>query len=205
MVDSYSPREIVLSSQHIDWWVLAAWCGINIVIPVIAPLVVLWLFSKPSTTSTLAGRNVLKSIGKGELFWAAMGMAAATCYELYSLQEILADRNARGVTWVVFWIHLFVILFSVIFVGIGSLSTAPAGAANPHIPDPTVFWASIGTLIFVVVTYTVSHTVLTAQETKLKLDADQETTKSKQAIINQIKECLAKTRGNGMRCMEGIK
>jgi hypothetical protein len=205
MASPDQPWNIVLSSEHIDWWALAAWCGINIIIPVIAPLVVLWLFSKPSTTSAMAGRNVLKSIGRGELFWAAMAMAAATCYELYSLQKILTDPNEQGLAWAAFWIHQFIILFSVIYVGIGSLSTAPAGSTNLHIPDPTVFWASIGTLIFTVLTYTVSHTVFMAQEAKLKIEADQATKKDRQAIIERIKECLAKTNGNGMHCVERLK
>lgn len=195
--------EIVLSSL-IDWWAWLAWVGINIFIPVIAPLAVLWIFSKPSTTAALAGRNVLKSIGKGELFWAAMAMAAATCYELYSLQKLLSSENEKGVAWVIFCVHLCVILFSVIYVGIGSLSTAPAGAPNPHVPDRTVFRASIATLILTIVTYTVSHTVLMAQESKLKA-LESQTLKEKEAIIEDIKRCLAKVKGNGTRCLEVIK
>lgn len=194
-----------MSSQYIDWWALAAWCGINIVIPVVAPLLVLWLFSKPSTTSIMAGHNVLKSIGKGELFWAAMAMSAATCYELYSLQKILLDPDAQGLVWAAFWIHQFVILFSVIFVGVGSLNASPASAANPHVPDPTVFRASIVTLIFTVVTYMVSHTVLMEREARLRAEAQSATKRERQAIIDGIRNCLGQDRGNEIRCMEGLK
>lgn len=151
----------------------------------------------------MAGRNVLKSIGKGELFWAAMAMSAATCYELYSLQEILTSPNERGLAWAAFWIHEFIILFSVIFVGIGSLSTAPSSSANPYVPDPTVFWASIGTLIFTILTYTVSHTVLTVQEEKLRIETDRATQKDRQAIIDRAKECLSKD--NAVRCVEEMR
>lgn len=194
-----------MSSQYVDWWALAAWCGINIVIPVVAPLLVLWLFSKPSTTSIMAGHNVLKSIGKGELFWAAMAMAAATCYELYSLQKILLDPNAQGLVWAAFWIHQFVILFSVIFVGVGSLNTSAASAANPHVPDPMVFRASIATLIFTVVTYMVSHTVLMEREARIREQAQSATKRERQAIIDGIRACLGQNRGKEIRCMEGLK
>lgn len=194
-----------MSAQYLDWWALAAWCGINIVIPVVAPLLVLWLFSKPRTTSAMAGRNVLKSIGKGELFWAAMAMSAATCYELYSLQKIVADPDAQGLVWAGFWIHQFLILFSVIYVGIGSLSTAAPSSGNPHIPDPTVFRASVGTLIFTVLTYVGSHAVLMGEEAKLKMDAQLATKQERQAIINQIRDCLAQSRGHESRCMEELK
>lgn len=194
-----------MSSEYLDWWALAAWCGINIVIPVVAPLLVLWLFSKPRTTSAMAGRNVLKSIGKGELFWAAMAMSAATCYELYSLQKIVSDPNAQGLVWAGFWIHQFLILFSVIYVGIGSLGTSVAGATNPHIPDPAVFRASIGTLIFTVLTYVASHAVLMTEEAKLKAEVQLATKQERQAIIHQIRHCLAQSPGHESRCMEELK
>lgn len=54
------------------------WFGINIVVPVLGPLLVLWLFSLPTKVAALTKHIVIKSIGKGELFWAVMGMAAAT-------------------------------------------------------------------------------------------------------------------------------
>lgn len=145
-------------------------------------------------------RNVLKSIG-----WAAMGMSAATCYELHSLQNILSDSNAKGLAGLAFWIHQAVILFCVIYVGIGSLSTPPTGAVNPHVPDPTIFRASIATLTFTAITYTVSHTVLMAQESMLKAEAEQTTKKEKQVIIDRIKTCFSKTNSIPNSCLEEIK
>lgn len=191
-----------MSWHYLDWWALAAWCGINIVVPVILPLLVLWLFARPPTTAAMAGRNVLKAIGKGELFWAAMAMSAASCYELYSLQKISTGANLQGMAWLLFWGHQFLILFSVIFVGIGSLSSALPDAANPHIPDPTVFGASIGVLMLVVIAYPISHALLMVQEAELKDLAEQATTRVETPIIRRFEACLGQAKLSEAQCVE---
>jgi hypothetical protein len=98
LVRHFLSPELAVSLPFTDWWALIAWTGINIAVPVLLPLLVLWLFSIPSVTATLAAGSILKSIGKGELFWAAMGMAASTCYDLFALQKMITDPNGYGVT-----------------------------------------------------------------------------------------------------------
>ena len=110
-----------------------------------------------------------------------------------------------GLAWVGFWIHLFVILFSVIYVGIGSLSAAVVGAANPHIPDPTVFRASIATLVFNIISYTAVHSVLMSEETGRKLEVEQAARREKAATIDRMKICLTQNRTSARDCLENIK
>jgi len=68
-----------------------------------------------------------------------------------------------------------------------------------------VFRASIGTLIFTVLTYVASHAVLMAEEAKLKAEVQLATEQERQAIINQIRHGLAQSRGHESRCMEELK
>ena len=192
-------------SPYLDWWALVAWIGINILVPVLLPLLVLWLFSIPSVTATLAANSIIRSIGKGELFWAAMGMAAATCYELFALQKIVTDTNGYGIAWLVFWIHLFIILGSAIMVGVGSLNSSTPNSGNPHIPDRKVFLASIYTLIFTATSYTVAHSVLDAKEAEIKHLAIEAASKDKGDIMTKLSACLAKNKTAADRCMEIIK
>lgn len=200
-----SATESSLISPHLDVWALAAWIGINILVPVLLPLFVLWLFSIPSVTSALAAGSIVKSIGKGELFWAAMGMAAATCYELFALQKIVTDADGYGIVWLVFWIHLGIILGSAIMVGVGSLNGATPTTGNPHIPDRKVFVASIVTLAFTATTYTVAHAVMNTMESAIKDEAAAAARQKKNAIIKELGACLAKNSMDGTRCVEVIK
>jgi hypothetical protein len=100
---------------------------------------------------------------------------------------------------------LFLILFSVIYVGIGSLSAAVASAANPHIADPTVFCASIATLVFNVISYTAVHTVLMSEEMGRKLEVEQATRLERRVTIDRIKTCLTKTDISARDCLGDIK
>ncbi|QGZ41500.1 hypothetical protein IP92_00450 [Pseudoduganella flava] len=194
-------------SPYLDWWALAAWLGINILVPVLLPLLVLWLFSIPNVTATLAARSIIKSIGKGELFWAAMGMAASTCYELFALQKLVTNPNRYGITWLVFWLHLGVILGSAIMVGAGSLNNRRPAAGNPHIPDRKVFVSSIGVLIFTVLSYSTTHAVLSALEEAIKVEAKSAAVQEKEDKMKRLADCLGGN-GNsvdGMKCLEVIK
>lgn len=192
-------------SPYLDWWALVGWIGINILVPVLLPLLVLWFFSIPSVTATLAAGSIIKSIGKGELFWAAMGMAAATCYELFALQKIVTDPNGNGIAWFVFCIHLGIILGSAIMVGLGSLNNSTPTTGNPYIPDLKVFRASIGTLVFTAISYTVVHAVLSTMEAKIKDETVKAIKQEKDDIMKKLSECLIKNRKDGTPCLEAIK
>ena len=182
-----------------------AWVGINILVPVLLPLFVLWMFSIPTITAALGAGSIIKSIGKGELFWAAMGMAAATCYELFALQKIVTDSNSYGIVWLVFWIQLGIILGSALMVGVGSLNSSTPATGNPHIPDRKVFWASVGTLVFTATSYTVVHAALATIEGSIKDAAVKAAKKEKEDIMAKLAECLADSKNDAKRCMEAIK
>lgn len=193
-------------SPNPDWWALAAWIGINILVPVLLPLLVLWLFSIPAVTATLAAGSIVKSIGKGELFWAAMGMAAATCYELFALQKLVTNPNGYGMAWVLFWVHLAIILGSAIMVGVGSLNTTAPATGNPHIPDRKVFLASLGTLAFTALSYTTTHAVLDVLQASFKEEEERKAAVvNKAAIMQRLRECLVRTSNDGTRCLEITK
>jgi hypothetical protein len=102
-------------SPHVDGWSLFGWGIINIVVPVFLPLLVLWVISIPRVTASLAAGGVIKSIGKGWLFWATMGMAAATCYEARAIAAIVTDPNGKGIAWLVFGLHLLILLCAACF------------------------------------------------------------------------------------------
>lgn len=150
--------------QYIGWWVLAGWVCINIVVPVARPLFVLWLFSIPKITAPLSHDIILKSIGKGELLWAAMSMAAATCHELFALLHLTSNPNEIGTIWIVLCIHFVIILSSAIFVGLGSMNNTIRGSSNPHMPDPKVFLISIVILILTISTFIGTHSTLISFE-----------------------------------------
>jgi hypothetical protein len=188
----------------LDGWALAAWIGINILVPVLLPLLVLWLFTIPGVTASLAAGSITKSVGKGELFWAAMGMAASTCYELFALQKIVTHPHGYGFAWFVFWIHLGVILGSAIMVGLGSLNNRRPTAGNRHIPDRRLFIGSIVTLVFTAASYTASHAVLDSLQAELKAGEETAARKQKEAIIQELRECLGSNGNNGFQCLEEL-
>ncbi|MGH8854296.1 MAG: hypothetical protein ACREWI_08455, partial [Telluria sp.] len=139
--------------QHIYWLPTFGWFAINILMPIVGPLLILSIAGIPPATAPLATNNVLKSIGKGELLWAVMGMAAATCYELASLQEIKTVAGWSNFIWTVFAVHISLIVVAVVVVGLNSLDL-PTGYvfAYPHIPEMRIFVGSIVSLVLVIVT-----------------------------------------------------
>ena len=179
-----------------------SWFGINILAPVAAPLIALWFISMPAILATMTKNIVIKSIGKGELFWAVMGMAASTCYELDSLKSIATDPVLVKAAGWAYAGHIGIIFFAVLMVGLNSLEPVappapPAGTtppAPPLIPDKFIFRSSIVCLIIVVVTYSLVHTKLTEQEANVR----------KTAII-KAHECIAKHKGDAESCMEDMK
>ncbi|MBQ5950252.1 hypothetical protein [Massilia sp. ST3] len=181
------------------------WLGIiNILVPVFLPLFVLWIISIPRVTAALAAGGVIRSIGKGELFWATMGMAAATCYEVRAIEARVTDPNGKGIAWLVFGLHLLIILCSAFLVGIGSLATAPA-SGHPHIPDKKVFYASLWFLAFTALSYTMVHAYLNTLENEIKDKAVTEARQEKEVIMKTLRECLAKNRKDGSLCLEPRK
>lgn len=196
--------------QQIYWLPSLGWFTINIVIPVIGPLFLLWLVGIQPPTAPLATNNVIKSIGKGELLWAVMGMAAATCYELISLQEIKLAKEWSTPIWTAFGLHIFLIVVAVFVVGLNSLDLPPGYVySSPHIPDVRIFAGSILSLVIVVVTYSATHATLTDQEAKnekvKKEEADKRAFADNQAIIERIKQCLVNAKGSGKDCIKEPK
>ncbi|WP_300749853.1 hypothetical protein [Janthinobacterium sp.] len=194
---------------NITWLPTFGWWAINILIPVIGPVFFLWIFGFPRSTAPLASNNVIKSIGKGELLWAVMGMAAATCSDLVALQGIPTVTAGKDFIWLAFGLHLFLIVISVVAVGLNSLNL-PAGytPANVHIPDNRIFVMSIAALVLVSVTYSATHATLTDQEEayeKSKIEALKKTVSDKQAIIDSIEKCLSNAKSGGKNCLKGIK
>jgi hypothetical protein len=205
----FSFPKVILEFAHITWLPSFGWWAINILIPVIGPLFLLWLFGFPPSTAPLASNNVIKSIGKGELLWVVMSMAAATCYDLASLEAIASVAAWSNPIWIAFGLHIFLIVVSIIVVGLNSLDL-PAGytPANPHIPDKRIFRMSILALGVVMVTYSATHATLTEQEhhiETIKVEAATKSVADKQAIIDSIAACLANARGDGKSCIKGIR
>lgn len=168
--------------QHVHWLPSFGWFAINIGIPVIGPLFLLWLVGIPPSTAPLATNNVIKSIGKGELLWSVMGMAAATCYELVSLQEIKTIQEWSSPIWGIFGLHILLIVVSVFMVGLNSLDL-PTGYVfpYPHIRDMRIFVGSILSMVLVIVTYSATHATLADQEQKRAVD--------RQAILDRMEQC----------------
>lgn len=169
----------------------------------------LWLAGIPPATAPLAVNNVRKSIGKGELLWAVMGMAAATCYELASLQELKTEASWTNTIWITFGFHIFLIVVAVILVGLSSLDL-PAGFTYdaPDIPSMPIFLISLVSLAIVSVTYSASHATLTEQERQndaIKIEASRKVIADKQAIIDRIEQCVANAKGSGKHCIRGTK
>jgi len=200
---------LTLAFEHIRWLPRFGWLAINILIPVVAPLVLLWLAGIPPATAPLAVNNVRKSIGKGELLWAVMGMAAATCYELASLQELKTDASWTNTIWTTFGFHIFLIVVAVVLVGLSSLDL-PAGFAYdaPHIPSMPIFLISLVSLVIVSVTYSASHATLTEQERqneKIKTEAGRKFIADKQTIIDRIELCVANAQDSVKHCIRGTR
>jgi len=157
--------------RFLDWWSLAGWASVNILIPVSLPFFVLWLFCIPRVTAEVSSGIIIKSIGKGELLWAAMSMAAATCHELLVLQKLISNPNGIGITWLILCIHLAIILSSAILVGLGAISNSVPSTKYQKIPDPKIFRISIAILGFTIVAYACTHATLSAIEAKIKAES----------------------------------
>ncbi|MET0320880.1 MAG: hypothetical protein ABW069_09195 [Duganella sp.] len=184
--------------QHVYWLPSFGWFAINIGIPVIGPLFLLWLVGIPPSTAPLATNNVIKSIGKGELLWSVMGMAAATCYELVSLQEIKTIKEWSSPIWGIFGLHILLIVVSVFMVGLNSLDL-PAGYVfpYPHIRDMRIFVGSILSMVPVIVTYSATHATLADQEQKRVVD--------RQTIRDRMEQCLLDAGQREKYCLKEIK
>lgn len=172
-------------------------------------MVLLWLAGIPPATAPLAVNNVRKSIGKGELLWAVMGMAAATCYELASLQELKTEASWTNTIWITFGFHIFLIVVAVILVGLSSLDL-PTGFTYdaPHIPSMPIFLISLASLVIVSVTYSAAHATLAEQERQndeINIEASRKVIADKQAIIDRIEQCVAKAKGSGKQCIRGAE
>jgi hypothetical protein len=177
------------------------WFGVNILVPVAAPLFVLWLISKFSIVSSMTKNIVIKSVGKGELFWAVMGMAASTIYELDNLKSITTNAKLISAANYALAGHIFLIVIAVVMVGFNSLEpVAPASPppppppGSPHVPDRLIFGASIAALILVIATYSGVHSKLTEQEESVR----------KSAIMN-AQECITRAKSDARHCVEGLK
>ena len=175
------------------------WFGINILVPVAGPLLILWFFSLPTKISALTKHIVIKSIGKGELFWAVMGMAAATCYDLDAFKAIATDSASVKIANWAYAAHLGVIIFAILMVGLNSLEAVPGfpsppASSNPHIPDKFIFGSSIVFLLAIIGTYSVVHAKLLEQEASVRRIA-----------IMKIQACVAKHNGNAGHCVEDMK
>lgn len=184
--------------QHVYWLPSFGWFAINIGIPVIGPLFLLWLIGIPPSTAPLATNIVIKSIGKGELLWAVMGMAAATCYELVSLQEIKTIKEWSSPIWGIFGLHILLIVVSVFLVGLNSLDL-PTGYVfpYPHIRDMRIFAVFILSMVLVIVTYSAAHATLVDQEQKRAV--------ARQAILDRMEQCLLDAGQPEKNCLKEIK
>jgi hypothetical protein len=183
----------------------AGWFGVNILVPVGGPLFFLWLISKFNIVSTMTKNIVIKSIGKGELFWAVMGMAASTIYELDGIKSIATDPNSIvAANWATGG-HILIIVISVLMVGFNSLepvtpSPPPTGTPPPpppppsHVPDKFIFGSSVFCLLLVIATYAGVHSKLTEQEENVRKTA-----------IMKAQECIAKAKGDARHCVEDMK
>lgn len=182
----------------------AGWFGINILVPVGGPLLALWIISKLKVFATMAKKIVIKSIGKGELLWAVMGMAASTIYELDSFKSIATDADLiKMASWAI-GLHIFIIVVAVLMVGCNSLEPVPPPAPAtgpapppppPHpIPDRFIFGTSLFCLIFVILTYSGVHTKLSEQEAN-----------ARETAIMKAQECVTRGRSNAQHCMEDLK
>ncbi|MBB5610643.1 MULTISPECIES: hypothetical protein [unclassified Janthinobacterium] len=96
--------------------------------------------------------------------------------------------------WIAFGLHIFLIVISVVAVGLNSLDL-PAGyrPVHPYIPDNRIFLMSIAALLLVNVTYSATHATLLEQQAadeKIKVDAQQKMLADKQAIIERMERCI---------------
>jgi hypothetical protein len=195
-----SSRKPGMFWQQFDWWVYLGWWVINIPVPVALPLLVLYLAGRFSTPPSRS--HALKSIGKGEIFWAAMAMAAAAASELYALRLTFTNPNYQGSAAAGMFVMLVVILFSVVYVAFGS--TIPAASGASPVPNLDIYRASLWVLGFTILAYSASHFVLMAQEVALNIEAQGAAEKEKAAIIKHVTTCLAGPKGNNnpRRCVE---
>ena len=196
--------------QHVELWDVSVWVFVNILIPVLGPLGILWVLMKiPASASFVGSLATYKSIGKGELLWAALAMAAATIYELQSLESLLPPRSLESrATTAVTWLHLLLMFPAVLVVGVGSAGTPSTAMVIPEIPDPLVFKISVWSLVFVACTYTATHALLNEQEAKrvvMQQRSVEEATNHKNAILNHISDCLTRAPDARINCIERIK
>lgn len=169
----------------------------------------MWIPGKISAVASMAKDLPIKSIGKGELFWAAMGIAASTIFELSSIRDITTNATLKSMAGWAIAGHISIMFIAVMMIGFNSLEPPPpplppAGGVPPPPPppppppspirDPFVFRWSIYILLFVIATYTFTHTQLTQEEASIR-----------KAAIIKAKECMAGNKNDVGHCMEGIK
>lgn len=157
--------------SEVGWWTF-----VNIILAVTLPFfIVLGLANRGNRK-----KSILDMVGKGELYWAVMTMAAAAIYEFVQLGALMikADHPAISIDKIAI---LIIFLTGIILVAAGSVGTIAAGTRAVTAPSGLlIFWS---TLYLVVVSsiYFFAHVALVAGQIK-----DTETTQAelvKQTII----------------------
>lgn len=136
-------------------------------------------------------KSILDMIGKGELYWAVMTMAAAAIYEFVQLGALLikVDHPAISIHVVAILVLLLAIFILIAALQVGTIAAGIRTVATPN--GVHIFWSTFY-LFVVAAMYFYAHVALVAEQIK-----DTQATQSrlsKQAIVDH--ECKRLKRPN---------
>lgn len=140
-------------------WEAFFWTLFNIVSPIFLPFFIVAVAADPSKRMF----GIKNMIGKGELFWSVMAVAASTMYEIWQFRDLLVKTEhilANPALAIVIGLALL-ILYSALTVGlIASGKTVVVG------PNMGLILLSASFLTIVSIMYFMAHVFLVGEQIK---------------------------------------
>jgi hypothetical protein len=173
---------------EVGWWTF-----VNIVLAVVFPFIIVLGLANSGNRK----KSILEMVGKGELYWAVMTMAAAAIYEFVQLGALMIKVEHPAISINAIAV-LILFLAGIILVAAGSVGTIAAGTRSVTAPSGVLIFWSAFYLLVVSTIFFFAHVALVAEQIK-----DTQTTQAelvKQTIITY--ECKRLKKPN---CEKGAK
>lgn len=114
-----------------DLFSFAGWLFVNVGVPVFAPVTLLPLLTFNRFYRDLGHNFLFRAVQEGQLFWTAIGMCAAACYDLGGALNESASPSTRGYAWLWLIWHVFFLVISAVLVLNGTIDSVMRSAENP--------------------------------------------------------------------------
>lgn len=135
---------------------LPAWILVNLAVPLLTPVLVLWLLRLSKKKSQQYPDIIFEALRYGALYWSVFGMCAAAIYDALgkaSTETWSGFMAGVSITW-----HIFLIGVSIVMVLLGAMDAIDESTgANDGKPDRGMYASSIWAAAVAAVTYGATH------------------------------------------------